>query len=563
MTNSIAFRPGEPTAIYMTQGSMSANGAPDTAWIRAEHQLNGAVLRVDLSAITSPPLNVQTEDGGTYDAFAAGAPVTVYASGVRNAFDLVFHSNGQLYAPTNGSAADGTTPSTPASLPAACARRIDFAANGKYTGPAVSGMAHIATAQSDFLFKVVAGGHYGHPNPQRCEWVLNGGNPTSATDPGEVPQYPVGVQPDRNYRGFAYDFGLHWSPNGAIEYRSNVFGSQLQGKLLVVRYSGGKDIIALSPGANGDIVGAQTGMTGMAGFSDPLDLTEDTASGNLYVTELAGQKITLLRPHPTGASALTVSAGRLVFTDIIGGSASAAQSLSISNLGSVPLTIKSLQISGTDAATFALASAPTLPATIAAGGKLSVSVTFNPTVAGPRKATLTVTADSQPLATVLLRGLGTRGTGGANEPSLQWIFDTNDIAVASGDPDPTTTDFPPPSTLLVGDEVAVPHFVRATAAPVTVEPLAVFGVASNPAVRVGWNVAGVASRKSPLFTVATADAQRLAPPSIPAGPIRSIRAARRSASTRYGPVSRSARSSPKTRSIPSTGRSFITRGSTP
>src|SRR4029453_14081095 len=122
--------------------------------------------------------------------------------------------NGQLYVPANGSAADGSTPSSPSTLPASCKRRIDADAKGDYTGPAVNGMMHIATAQSDFLYRVVKGGYYGHPNPQRCEWVLNGGNPTTANDPAEVAQYGIGTQPDRNWRRFAFDFGLHYSPNG-------------------------------------------------------------------------------------------------------------------------------------------------------------------------------------------------------------------------------------------------------------------------------------------------------------------------------------------------------------
>ena len=83
---------------------MTAMGAPDNAWgLRDEHLLAGAVLRVNLAAITSPPLNLQTNDSDPtasgYNPFAPGAPVTIYASGVRNAYDLVWHSNGQLYVP--------------------------------------------------------------------------------------------------------------------------------------------------------------------------------------------------------------------------------------------------------------------------------------------------------------------------------------------------------------------------------------------------------------------------------------------------------------------------------
>ena len=63
-------------------------------------------------------------------------------------------------------------------------------------------------------------------------------------------QYPVGVAPDRNWRGAAFDFGEHYSPDGAIEYKSSTFGGALQGKLLVARYSAGDDIIVLTPGGD-------------------------------------------------------------------------------------------------------------------------------------------------------------------------------------------------------------------------------------------------------------------------------------------------------------------------
>lgn len=299
LTNSIAF--GPDGALYVLQGSNSAMGAPDGNWgNRPEQALTAALLRVNLAAIATPPLNVQTEGGANYNPFAAGVPLTVYASGIRNPYDLLFHSNGHLYVPTNGSATPGNTPGTPATLPARCGARIDAAFNGPWTGPSVPAMS-INTSREDYLFRVVAGGYYGHPNPVRCEWVLNGGNPTSASgEPGEVDQYPVGTLPDRNWRGFAFNFQLHQSPNGIIEYKSNVFGSRLRGKMIVIRYSSGKDIVVLTPGANGDVTAPmESGMAGMTSFDSPLDLVENVANGSLYVTELGGQKVTLLRPVPT------------------------------------------------------------------------------------------------------------------------------------------------------------------------------------------------------------------------------------------------------------------------
>jgi regulation of enolase protein 1 (concanavalin A-like superfamily) len=304
MTNSIAFRPGEPQVVYFNQGSMTAMGAPDNAWgQRTEHLLSGAVLRLDTTRLPAQlPLDVKTNDADPtasgYNPFAANAPLTIFASGVRNAYDLVWHSSGSLYVPTNGSAAGGATPATPSPLPSACTRRIDAATAGAYTGPVVPGIATVTVAQSDFLFRVVAGGSYGHPNPFRCEWVLNGGNPTSAVNPAEVVQYPVDTQPDRNWRGNAFDFGLHYSPDGVIEWQSPVFPS-LSGKLLVARFSGGDDLIALTiDPVTGNVSQAESGFTGATGFADPLDLTLRASDGFVYVTEHAANKITLLRPRP-------------------------------------------------------------------------------------------------------------------------------------------------------------------------------------------------------------------------------------------------------------------------
>lgn len=311
VTNSIAFNHTDPNdpAMYVVQGSNSAMGAADTTWgMRPERLLSGAVLRVDPTLITNPPLDVKTEDGGNYDPFAPGAPVTVYGSGVRNAYDLVWHSNGELYVPTNGSASGGKTPKTPDPLPDSCQTRLDDDENGDYTGPKVSGIDRVSKSQNDYLFRVEEGGYYGHPNPLRCEWVLNGGNPNSWADPAEVDDYPVGTEPDRNWRGFAYNFGKNKSANGAIEYRSNVFGDELRGKLLVVRFSLGDDIIVLTPGgADLDIVEDEMGIEGFQGFNDPLDLTENPASGDIYVSEYVrpnnqGERggiptITLLRPR--------------------------------------------------------------------------------------------------------------------------------------------------------------------------------------------------------------------------------------------------------------------------
>jgi glucose/arabinose dehydrogenase len=299
LNNQIDF--GPDGALYFPQASNTAMGAPDHKWAwRPERLLTAAVLRLDLTKLPESawPLDAKTEEGGTYDPFAPGAPLTIYASGVRNGYDLLWHSNGQLYVPINGSAAGGSAPGTP-SDPNQYRRRLDKPGHAHYDGPAVPALNDVPETLNDYLFRIDAGGYYGHPHPQRSEYVLEGGNPTAGPDFAEVPQYPVGTQPDPNWRRPAFDFGKNLSPDGLIEYHSSgAFGGQLKGRILVARYSGGDDILVLTPGPSGEIVEAVAGIEGMTGFQDPVDLTEDPARGNLYVAEFGGRCVTLLRPAP-------------------------------------------------------------------------------------------------------------------------------------------------------------------------------------------------------------------------------------------------------------------------
>lgn len=321
LTNSIAFNPAEPGVVYFIQGSNTAMGAPDSPWgFQPERALSGAVLRLDTNLLSSLPLDAKTEDGGTYNPFAPNAPLTVYGSGTRNSYDLVWHSNGNLYVPANGSAAGGNVPRY-APLPGTCEAR------GGYNGPVVANQSDLDKYQAtgvndlgqtvsvdgwrvdqtlnDYLFKIEEGGYYGYPNPKRCEWILNGG---AVGFPGYestvIDAYPSGTGYDPDYRGPAGDFGKNISPNGAVEYKGSAFPT-LQGKLLVVRYGGGDDVAAVTLGGDGNATSIEAIIETPANLVDPLDITENPSNGYLYVSwynELGGDAapnagITLLRPQ--------------------------------------------------------------------------------------------------------------------------------------------------------------------------------------------------------------------------------------------------------------------------
>src|SRR5688500_14905557 len=82
-------------------------------------------------------------------------PLPLYATGVRNAFDCAWHSNGNLYVPTHGSSAGGHAPA----------------------GGGAPPIRNLSTAEDDWLFKIAPGKYHGHPNPVQGHFVLNGGNP--------------------------------------------------------------------------------------------------------------------------------------------------------------------------------------------------------------------------------------------------------------------------------------------------------------------------------------------------------------------------------------------------
>jgi hypothetical protein len=306
---------GPDGTMVFNQGSNSSTGAADNKWgFRNEHLMNAACLQMDAAAIAKRlaaglgPVNVKTEDDGHYDPWAADAPVKFYATGLRCGFSLLWHSN--WYWGLIGGAAGGQAPGTPDSL-SEVPRRIDADRNGPYTGPAIEPLEVVSETQADLFVDIVKGGYYGHPNITRGEFILNGGNPDNGNDDFQVHDYPVGTKPDRNWHRPAWNLGDSYSCNGLIEYKGDFFGGALKGKILTTRYSGGKDILVLDPDADGKITRSIEGIDGFTQFVDPLDLVEDLNTGNIYVAEYGGQRLTLLKPVQPGGSGQPVMSKRV------------------------------------------------------------------------------------------------------------------------------------------------------------------------------------------------------------------------------------------------------------
>ncbi|NHF74385.1 carbohydrate-binding protein [Paracoccus xiamenensis] len=334
VTNSLEFRanpdfgePGEPEyLLYLSQGSNSAAGSPDNNWgNRPERLLNASILEIDITKTapagghdirtepieltdvptTSFPASEFNADGtypGMYNPYDADAVVKIFATGVRNAYDLLWHSNGNLYVPTNGTASGGKTPVDP-------------------NQPGLDTTVSNSPKQPDFLFTVEEGGYYGHPVALRGEYVLNGGNPTAGQDPFQVDAnddtnsatdgYQVGVQPDPNWDlDGVYNLDFNRSPNGVTEYTGNAFGSNLKGAVIFAQFSVGDNVRYVTVDADGNITGddvlRRPDGSVIDDYIDPLDIIENPVTGQLYLMTLnrgtGASQLILLTPAPGGPS---------------------------------------------------------------------------------------------------------------------------------------------------------------------------------------------------------------------------------------------------------------------
>jgi hypothetical protein len=117
------------------------------------------------------------------------------------------------------------------------------------------------------------------------------------------------------------------------------------------------------------------------------------------------------------APAVTLSPTSLVFGNQTVPTASASQTVTLSNTGTGALTISSLAIAGSNSGDFSKTT--TCGSSVAAGGNCTVTVIFAPAVQGSRSAGLTITDNAAGSPhTVALSGTGVAATGGATASYL-------------------------------------------------------------------------------------------------------------------------------------------------
>jgi hypothetical protein len=140
------------------------------------------------------------------------------------------------------------------------------------------------------------------------------------------------------------------------------------------------------------------------------------------------QKITLSGAGVSSAAAASVSTSSLSFGSQAVGSASATQSVVLSNSGNAALSVTGISISGTSAADFAQSN--NCASSVAAGSSCTVSVTFTPAVAGSLAASLSI-ANSVSNQTVTLSGTGTSASASVTLSPGSLSFSSEPVTLSS------------------------------------------------------------------------------------------------------------------------------------
>ncbi len=179
---------------------------------------------------------------------------------------------------------------------------------------------------------------------------------------------------------------------------------------------------------------------------------------------------------------------QLVFNAVQNGSTSATQTLTLTDTGTSPLTLGSSglsvvndpAVSGQDAARFSILNSSSAPASLSPGQSFTLQVNYSAKAVGINSAILNIkTNDSAAaLQQVALRGIGTKGLGGTNQPSLATILRAYNIPTIVGegknDADAAIDSTYPNPPDASSQEVPMQRIVKAGAGPVTIQTLASF-----------------------------------------------------------------------------------------
>jgi hypothetical protein len=213
-----------------------------------------------------------------------------------------------------------------------------------------------------------------------------------------------------------------------LTFADRPVGTTSAAQTVTLTNSGSAPLLISSIGTTGDFTKSDhCGASVAAGGSCTIDITfTPTAVGNRYgtlaVTDNAANspQTVLLAGNGLAAPSVSLVPVALSFGDQIVNTTSAEQTITLTNTGAAPLTITSISVGlpGANASDFAQTN--NCPPSLAAGGTCIIRVTFRPTAAGMRAASISIVDDAQDSPQIVsMSGTGTLPPGvGLNPTSL-------------------------------------------------------------------------------------------------------------------------------------------------
>ncbi|MBX2878590.1 MAG: choice-of-anchor D domain-containing protein [Granulosicoccus sp.] len=272
--------------IYLNVGGHTNEGAPSNNFAELpEYALSAAVLEIDLQQIGSSTYDIPTLNGPAdqFDPFGGhdglnqamlveNGPISLFATGLRNAYDIVYTETGRFYTWDNGGNTGwGGPPGND------CSDDVD---NG-------------GTRSEDGLHLLQAGYYAGHPNPTRG----SKNNTFGGQSPIEGDANPIEcefLKPGVANGALALNGA---STNGLDEYTATNFGSAMKGDLLAVSFD--KKLYRVQMNQSGTVVTSKSVLMNNVSQT-PLDVTTQgdggVFPGTIWIIDNIVKDITVLEP---------------------------------------------------------------------------------------------------------------------------------------------------------------------------------------------------------------------------------------------------------------------------
>ena len=300
--NGIAMSADGNTLYLAMGGNTNAGAVSHNFALLPEFALSAAILEVDLLAIGNTTYDLPTLDDedrpGAVDAndpfggnqgknqaiLLEHGPVTVYAPGFRNPYDIVITERGRMYSIDNGpNAGWGSIP-----------------VGAGPAGTCTNGINEPGKTRHDDLHLITGKGYYGgHANPTRGNVAntFNASNPQSPVQVANPIECDYQVATSRSSALLSFPV----STNGLDEYTASNFSGQLKGDLLAAGWD--NTITRIQLDDSGAAVTDHGNLFSNVG-TRPLDVIaqgdDEIFPGTIWVADLADGHIAVFEPVDYG-----------------------------------------------------------------------------------------------------------------------------------------------------------------------------------------------------------------------------------------------------------------------